>query len=159
MIGYFTDLSEAELYFEEERIDSAAFDDLPEDSTDGFKRTAALTQAFNRIFYSSEFDVPEPADADSDELPKLKKAQAEFALYLAIHVRDEDVRKGLQAQGVIEAGVVKEKYAESFMAKTPIPPFVYDLLKDFLKVYPSAAAVNLGRDQNRSAGDKIKSYP
>jgi hypothetical protein len=155
MIGYFTDVAEAETYFEEERIDSAAFDDLPEDSTDGFKKTAALTQAFNRIFYSSEFDVPEPADADSDELPKLQKAQAEFALYLAIHLRDEDVRKGLQAQGVVEAGVVKEKYRESWMAKTPIPPFVYDLLKDFLVEYPPAAVVNIKRDQNRDAKDKI----
>lgn len=159
MIGYFTDLYEVEHYFEEERLDSAAYDDLTTISGSSPARDekeAVLRQAFNRIFYSTDFeDVPTAAAATPDELVRLKKAQAEFALYLAIHLRDEDARKGLQAQGVIEAGVVKEKYKEDWMAKTPIPPFVYDLMAGWLKVYPTAAVIDIGRNQDKSAKTKL----
>ena len=62
-------------------------------------------------------------------------AQCEFAYYLFIHVRDEDRRKGIQAQGVVQANVVGETYDRSFLTKLPIPPFVLAMLSAYKKIY------------------------
>jgi hypothetical protein len=126
-IGYFTDLAEADTLIQNERLDPDPWTDI----TVNARREAALLQGYNRIYYSKEFLLPTLTEATAAQLVILKKAQAEMAFYLAIHASDEDRRKGLQAQATVEAGVVKEKYAEALLYDTPIPPFVRDLLCGF----------------------------
>lgn len=54
-----------------------------------------------------------------------------MALYMLQHLADEDRRKGLQAQGVAQAGIVKETYKDTDLNYLPIPPFVIGLLAEF----------------------------
>ena len=123
-IGWFPDLNTAEDYFEDERLETTAWDDL---STDA-KKTTALTMAYNRLYYSREFILPTYNEATDADLVVLQKAQAEMAYYLAQHAADEDRRKGIQAQGVNSAGVVKEGYNTDAYKDSAIPQFVRDLL-------------------------------
>ena len=127
-IGYFANIVAANTYFEDERLETEAWDDLEELSGDVLK-TKVLTQAFNRIFYDSRWSLPTYAEASVAALIELSKANAEMAYYLAIHLADEDRRKGLQAQGVTTAGVVKEQYSEKHLMDLPVPPFVMAILK------------------------------
>jgi hypothetical protein len=130
IIGWFPSLATAETYFATERVDATSWNNLTVTSTSD-KKTACLKQAFNRIFYSRDFIVPAYADATAAQLVVLQKAQAEMAYYLAQHLRDEDRRKGLIAQGVSEAGIVKEVYRDAAADEAPIPAFVRDLLVGF----------------------------
>ena len=61
----------------------------------------------------------------------MKDAQCEMALFLLQHQPDLDLRMGLQAQGVIVAGVVKERYKDDNYVELPIPPIVQKLLEDY----------------------------
>lgn len=61
----------------------------------------------------------------------IKDAQCEMALFLLQHQPDLDLRMGLQAQGVIAAGVVKERYKDDNYVEMPIPPIVQQLLQDY----------------------------
>ncbi len=128
-IGYFVTLGEAESYFTTERAFTEAWDALT-DGTGGTKdqRTAILYQAFNVLFYSEEFVLPVYDDATVEELPTLRRAQAEMAYYLAQHGADQDVRQGLKAQGVIEAGAVKEKFDKDHLDREAIPQNVRNIL-------------------------------
>lgn len=159
MIGYFIDVAEADNYFLTERLETEAWDLLDNyGSADAYK-TKALNHAFNRIYYSQDFDLPLPSAATATQLIILKKAQAEMAYYIAAHVfgGDEDARKGLQAQGVVKAGVVQEDYEKEMLLATPIPAPVQDLLAGFVdnrRVF----GFNLGRNENLNVNDKIKEY-
>lgn len=155
-IGWFFDLAEAEDYFELERLETEAWDDLIE-SSPTFQKTKVLTNAYNRLYYSKEFILPTYTEATPDDLVVLCKAQGEMAYYLAVHLADEDRRKGLQAQATIEAGVVKEKYDAAKLYDTPIPPFVRDLLCAYSSADPGQhfGAVDLCRDEGESVGTKI----
>jgi len=62
---------------------------------------------------------------------KMKDAQCEMALFLLQHQPDIDLRMGLQAQGVITAGVVKERYKNDNTVEMPIPPIVQKLLAGY----------------------------
>ena len=153
MIGYFTNLTEAKAYFSSERLETTAWDALATTSSKD-EKTACLTQAFNRIYYSQEFILPKPADATADELITLKKGQAEMAYYLAEHLADEDTRKGLQAQGVAAAGTVKETYDKDALGKTPIPPVVRDLLTGWWSgTDVPFHAVDIDRDEDYSVDE------
>jgi hypothetical protein len=143
-IGWFDALATAESYFTSERLETTAWDGLATDA----KKTKALTQAYNRIFYSNLFDVPAYADATAAELVILQKAQAEMAYYLAVHAADEDRRKGIQAQGVTEAGIVKEKYADGSLSDIPIPPIVSGILEDFSTDGDEFYAQGVDRDED-----------
>ena len=125
-IGYFDDIIDADAYFEEERLETEAWDDLEELS--GYK-AKVLIQAYNRIYYDPRWSLPTYAKASAAALIELSKANAEMAYYLAVHLADEDRRKGIQAQGVVTAGVVKEQYAEKHLMDLPVPPFVIAILK------------------------------
>jgi hypothetical protein len=153
--GYFTDVAEAQTYFTSERLETDAWDDVP-----AAKKEPLLVQAYNRLYYSKEFILPTLAEADVDELPVLQKAQAEMAYYLAMHLADEDRRKGLQAQAIIEAGVVKEKYDSAKLYDTPIPSFIRDLLCSYSSaIEPKPfGAVDIQRDENESVSTKIDDY-
>lgn len=125
-IGYIT-ITQADTYFSTRLFSDAWTDSVSGNPT----KTAALQTAYDRLFYSNLFDLPDFATATAAELVILQKAQCEMALYMLIHLADEDRRKGLQAQGVIQAGIVKETYSEKDLMKLPIPPMVVAILEDF----------------------------
>ena len=127
-IGYIS-VVDADLYFST-RLSANAWADIAPTSGDPIK-TAALTTAYERLYFSGLFNLPLFLDATADQLVVLKKAQCELSLYMLIHLADEDRRKGLQAQGVTVAGIVKEQYSEADLNYLPIPPFVAGLLEEF----------------------------
>ena len=120
-IGYLN-LADAELYFST-RLFSTAWTGIVPASGDPTK-TAALTTAYDRLYYCGLFSLPTLAAATADQLIVLKKFQCEMALYLLRHLADEDRRLGLQAQGVTVAGIVKEQYKEADLNTLPIPAFI-----------------------------------
>lgn len=123
-IGWFDDLDDAQDYFDTERLDQSAWTALDDDK----KQENVLTMAYNRIYYSAAYTVPTYAAATAAQLVVLKKVCGEMAYYLAVHLNDEDKRKGIQAQGVIEAGIVKEVYDKDMLMEVPIPPVVHGWL-------------------------------
>ncbi len=139
-IGWAT-LAEANLYFTT-RLSSNAWA-----GADSIK-TAALTTAYDRLYYSGLFNLPTFAEATADQLIILKKAQFELSLYLLIHLADEDRRKGLQAQGVTQAGIVKETYAEADLMKLPIPPFVAAILEEYSAAASDFYVSAIDRDED-----------
>jgi hypothetical protein len=158
-IGWILDLSSAEDYFEDERLETAAWDAVRAVDSAGIKVEKALLNAFNRIYYDSAYPLlPDGyATASAAQRVVLRKAQCEMAYYLCIHLADEDRRKGLQAQGVIKAGIVQEDYYADWLAKLPVPPFVDSLLAEFKDTHHIFAA-NIERDENRSAKEKVHDF-
>ena len=154
-IGWFADVAAADTLISTERLETDDWDGLT-----NAQKSAALYQSYNRIYYSREFIVPTYAEATADDLAVLTRAQSEFAIYLAIHLGDEDRRKGLQAQATVEAGVVKEKYDKDRLYDTPIPPFVRDLLCAYLAGDEGIhfGAVDLDRDEEESVNTKVHSF-
>lgn len=138
-IGYL-DLSAAEAYFAT-RLSSDAW-------SNSNNKTAALTTAYDRLYYSGLFELPTLATATPAELVILKKTQCEMALYLLMHLADEDRRKGLQAQGVIQAGIVKEWYQPSDINTLPIPPIVATMLEDFSTAGSGFEVCGVERDED-----------
>src|SRR5574343_414232 len=164
MIGYYTDLAEAETYFAEERLETAAWDALAVTSAKD-EKTACLKQAYARILHSREFaGLPTPAAATAAQLEKLKPAQAEMAYYLAEHLSDEDTRKGLHAQGVVGASVLGEAYvrfqSDSMkLTDTPIPPVVRDLLVDWsVDTDVPFHVVEIGRDEDYGVEEDVTDH-
>ena len=151
-LGYFDDLTDAKLYFTDERLETSAWDDL-----ENIYRTKLVNQAYNRIFYCPEFDLPTVANATAAELVILKKANGEMAYYLALHSADEDRRKGLQAQGVTGAGIVKESYDKDALDNMPIPQIVKNLLSDF-KAFLPFHAIDIDRDEDESVEENVTEY-
>ncbi len=76
----------------------------------------------------------------------MKDAQCEMALFLLQHQPDIDLRMGLQAQGVVVAGVVKEKYKNDNYVELPFPPIVQKLLESYETSRP-IFLVNLERNE------------
>ena len=155
-IGYFATLVEANTYFEDERLETDAWDDLEELSGDTLK-TKVLKNGYNRIYYDPRWSLPTYAEASSVALVELHKANAEMAYYLCLHLADEDRRKGLQAQGVTGAGIVKEQYSEKMLMELPVPPFVIAILKPWA-TGKSFAAVNVARDDDESVTTKVHDF-
>ena len=151
-IGYFDDLADANLYFTDERLETSAWDEL----IDTY-RTKALVQAYNRLYYHPDFDIPAVADATAAQLIILKKANAEMAYYMALHLADEDRRKGIISQGVTSAGIVKEVYDKGLAGKVPIPPIVDALLIDFTELKAFGMA-DLDRDEDESVHTKVDEF-
>lgn len=123
-IGWCSNLADAQSYFEDERLYYTFWTNLADDAA----RTRSLIHAYNRLYYGNEFILPTYAEATADELEVLRKANCEMAYYIAEHLKDEDRRKNIQAQGVIKAGIVKEDYYADMLKNTPVPPFVRDML-------------------------------
>ena len=154
-IGYLT-IAAADAYFST-RLFSTAWTSIPVDSGN-VKKTAALTTAFDRLFYCGLFSLPTLAAATADQLVILKKAQCEFSLYLLQHLADEDRRKGIQAQGVTVAGIVKEQYAEADLTTLPIPPIVSKMLDAAGFSAPAIApfyAVDIDRREDESVDTSV----
>jgi len=142
-VGYFDNLSDANSYFENERLETEAWDDLTDDAL----KTKAVKNAYTRIYYDPRWSLPTHAEASALILSELQKANAEMAYYLAQHLEDEDRRKGLQAQGVITAGVVKEQYSETHLMDLPVPPFVIAILKPW-STERFAGVLEISRDDD-----------
>jgi len=152
-IGYYATLAQAELYFEAERLITVAWDALDALASGDTIKTKALMNAYNRLYYDPRFSLPTLAAATATELVILKKAQAEMAYYLAEHLEDEDSRKGLQAQAVVEAGIMKEKYKPEDLEKIPVPPFVLGLLNPWATNKQIIVAAELDRDEELDADE------
>lgn len=152
-LGWFNNLTEAKAYFTNERLVTTSWDAL----TDPGGMTKAVKNAYNRIYYDSRYIVPTYADATAAQLVILKKVNGEMAYYLAQHLEDEDRRMGLRAQGVIEAGIVKEVYKEDLTA--PIPPFIDDMLDEAGFVTDKAfGLVDIDRDEDESVDTKVDDF-
>lgn len=123
-IGWFDDLDDAQDYFDTERLNQSAWIALDDDD----KQEKVLTMGYNRIYYSDSYTVPTYADASAAQLIVLKKVCGEMAYYMCIHLGDEDKRKGLHAQGVLEADIVKEVYDRDMLKEIPIPAIVHGWL-------------------------------
>lgn len=156
MIGYLVDLTEAQDYFTNERLETECWDKLAALSSAFGHQIKALFMAFNRIYYDPAYDLPDPLlPPNAAQLTVLKKAQCEEAYYLACHLHDEDRRKGIQAQGVIYAGIVKENYYADWLGKLPVPPFVDALLEDFYSDINVINVANIDRLEDEDANTKI----
>lgn len=81
----------------------------------------------------------------------MKDAQCEMAFFLLQHQPGLDLRMGLQAQGVIAAGVVKEKYKDDNYVELPVPPLVQKLIESYETSKP-VFLINLARNENESVG-------
>ena len=156
-IGYFVNKSEAESYFANERLETADWDALSDGAgATKDEKTAVLTQAFNRLFYSKEFVLPTYDAATADQLTRLRRAQAEMAYYLAQQGDDDDRRSGLRAQGVISAGSVKETYDPNRLDATAIPQFIRDILVGFWEgTDVPFHAVDIDRNEDYSVDEDV----
>ena len=141
-IGWFSGLPDAESYFLNERLITANWDAL----TDA-QKTKAINYSYNRLYHSPLWDLPTYADAGAAELVVLRIVNGEMAMYIIVHLYDEDRRKGIQAQGVIRAGIEEETYEKTFLDKLPIPAAVEDLLIPWL-VAKHLHVTNIDRDED-----------
>ena len=146
---------EAALYFTDERHITTLWDALADDDA----KNKILNMAYNRIYYCPDFSTPAAGAETAAELVYLIKAQSEMAYYLLMHIEDEDRRKGIQAQGVTTAGIVKEVYDKDRLNEVPIPAFVADILEDAGFVTPSGfGIIDIARDEDESVSTKIDEF-
>ena len=109
--------AEANTYFDA-RIKSSDY------WTDGASdNVPALITAYNWL--NAKYSLPTVGTTT------IKNAQCEMSFFLLQHQPDLDLRMGLQAQGVIQAGVVKERYKDDNYVEMPIPPIVQKLLASY----------------------------
>lgn len=149
--GWFADIADADAYFADERLETSGWDSLQP-----ARKTKVARMAYNRIYYDPRWTgLPTYATATPAELVKLRIANAEMAYYLAVHLEDEDVRKGLQAQAVIEETAIKEKYSEAALMDLPVPPAVIAILSPWSVDGPFIAVCDMGRDEERKASAKV----
>jgi len=151
-IGWFVDLDDAKEYFEHERLVTEAWDNL-----DNTKMNKIINQAYNRIYHSPQFDVPTYADATATQKVKLRIINGEMVYYLAVHLAAEDRRMGLRAQGVTEAGIVKETYKD--LVELPVPPIVEELLEaGGFTTKKAFGMVDIDRDEDKSVDEKVDDF-
>jgi len=106
----------------------------------GADKDGALETAYNQLNNSGLFTLPDTT------VDAMKQAQYEQALFVIIHMEDFDRRGGLQAQGVIEAGIVKEKY--NYKPTFPICPMAKQLLESYSDIR-ALQIPNITRDEER----------
>jgi hypothetical protein len=148
-IGWFLNLAAADSYFTVERLSTSAWDAMADAD-----KTKSIINAYNRIYYDPAYSVPTYAAATATQLVILSKANAEMAYYIAQHLADEDRRKGIQAQAVIKAGIVKEDYYADWLDKLPVPPFV-DTLLDGFKTYQPFGMTAIDRDEDEDVDEDV----
>lgn len=136
------------------RLESTSWDALTTTSAKNEKE-AVLYMAYDRLRFCREFSVPASPTADQTE--RLKLAQCETAYYLAMHLLSEDRRKGVQAQGVVGAGVVKETYSEAYLSKIPLPPIVYEMMEEFSDALPFYVR-EVARDEEEAVGEDVSEF-
>src|SRR6185503_7566388 len=117
--------------------------------TDEVNKAACLVTGYKQIKRNPRFSLPDPADDN------VKDAQMEQALFLAVHAADIISRKGLQAQGVNAAGIVKATYDMAFAKEMPFAPEVLTLLEDYARAGDGIYIASLERDEEEDAGETI----
>jgi len=127
--------AEANTYFDDRIFASDYWTDAASDNS------PALVTAYKWL-NSGPYSFPATA------VQNMKDAQCEMAFFLLQHQPDLDLRMGLQAQGVIGAGVVKEKYKDDNSVELPVPPIVQELLEDYQMEKPMFM-VNLERNEEK----------
>ena len=149
-IGWLT-VVEATTYFST-RLNS----DLWTAATDANK-TAALTTSWKRILYLKDYTIPSSPTAAQEAV--LADAECELALYLLLHLEDEDRRKGLQAQGVTAAGIVKEGYGSDSLNEIPVPSLVMQMLDSFA-AYKNTPfySVDIDRDEDEAVSEDVTEF-
>jgi len=83
----------------------------------------------------------------------MKYAQYEQALFLLAYSSDIDARMALQAQGVIEAGIVKEKY--SSLGAIPICVTAKSWVKNYEIIADNLFCGDVRRDEEYDADEEI----
>lgn len=141
-LGWFDDIADANLYFTDQRPVTKAWDALS-----AAEQTVLIKYAYNRLYHSPLWNLPTYAMATPAELVVLKIINGEMGYYIAVHLADEDSRKGLQAQAVIKAGIVKEDYFAEWLDKLPVPANVEDLLKPW-KTAKALMITDIDRDED-----------
>jgi len=126
--------AEANTYFDDRIRASDYWTDAADDNV------PALITAYNWL-NAGKYAFPTTATQP------IKDAQCEYAFFLLQHQPDLDLRMGLQAQGVIAAGVVKERYKDDNYLELPLPPIVVKLLEGYDTERP-VYLVNLARNEN-----------
>jgi len=154
-LGWFNDLADANLYFTNERLETESWDDLTPAAT---LKPKVVLNAYNRLYYDPRWILPTYVEATADELVILKKINGEMAYYIALHLADEDRRKGIQAQATIEAGVVKEKYDKDKLDEAPVPAVVIAMLDPWLVPLTMFGAFDLARNEEESVNTKVHTF-
>lgn len=108
------------------------------------QQTAYALAAYDRIRTSPRFTIPAVPSSSQTEL--LQMAQGYTALYMMRHLADENLRMGLQAQGVIKADIVGEEY--SLSAATGLPIIVTGLLQSMKAGRFVAGSSYMTRDED-----------
>lgn len=142
-------LAEAETYFTDERLSTTLWEDLASNDI----KNSCLNMGYNRLIYADDFSIP--AAPTATQLVILKKAQAEMSYYIAMHNADEDRRKGIQAQGVVSAGIVKESYDKDMLAEIPIPPIVKEMMSAFAKYADEIYISSIDRDEDEDVDEDV----
>ena len=109
-----------------------------------------LTTSYKQISRDPQWSIP--ASPAAAQLILLQDAQCELSWHFHIHINDQDRRKGIQAQGVIEADVVGEVYEKDYMDKVSYPAYVKKLLDGF-DTHVSFGVTEIGRDENLEVTD------
>lgn len=149
-IGWLNNVAEADTYFTNR---FGARDDWAVMAAE--VKTALLTTSYNRIYHDPQWSIP--ATPTAVQLVKLKMAQEELAWYMYVHMEAEDRRKGVQVQGVTQAGIVKETYDKARADTVPYPPIVTQLLNGF-ETGLMIGASNIGRDEDESVQTEVYSW-
>ena len=149
-----TTLAEATSYFANERLETTVWDALASDDI----KNKALNMAYNRIYYSPDYNVPASGAETAAQKVKLIKIQSEMAYYFAVHLADEDSRMGLRTQGVVKAGIAKEDYKEDM--KLPIPATVDAMLDegDFMATDKGFGMADVDRKEDESVDTKVDKF-
>lgn len=108
-------------------------------------KPAALTTAYNMLRDSGNFSFPASEEATEAQLETMKRMQFEQALFIASDIDGIMSRMNLQAQGVIEAGIVSEKYNSGVLI--PIAGTALALGKELLAAKRAFGAVKISRDE------------
>lgn len=149
-LGWFDDLADANDYYKVERFVKDLWNDLSNGD-----RNAVIINAYNRLYYDTNYNLPDYATATAAELVILKKVNGEMAYYLLMHLEAEDRRMGYQAQGVTDAGIVEEKYKKGGAA---IPDNIKAMIKPWLALKTYGAIVELARDEEKSVDEKASKF-
>jgi len=152
-LGWFSNLADAVAYFASERLITTAWDNLSAGD-----KPVAVTNAYNRIYHDSRYDVPTYAAATATQKVVLRIVNGEMAYYLAMHLASEDRRMGLRAQGVIKAGIVKEDYKDD-LVELPIPPQIDAMLEDAgFTTEKAFGMIDIDRDEDESVDEKVDDF-
>jgi hypothetical protein len=149
---YFLNQADADAYFTVERLVTTDWDAL-----NAANKEKCVNFAYNRMFYDPTYSLPTLANATAAQLVVLRKATGELAYYVAQHLDDEDRRKGIQAQGVEEAGIVQEVYNEDMLMTLPYPPIVLAWLLPFKADRP-IFKTDIDRDEDESVDENVTDF-